>query len=138
MHVRKALFKPGMEAAGLIDWPTKIRDWSIRISGAERAILEVLGNMDDTDAGFRHAAEIFEGLNGLRPRLVTELLKGCDNIKAKRLFLFFATHFKHAWSNRISHRDFDLGKGKRQIVKGGRFNSAFGITISGGFDAGRF
>lgn len=136
--VRKGLFEPGMETVGLMDWPTRIRNWSIKISGPERAMLEVLGELDDTDAEFKHAAEIFEGLTGLRPRLITELLKGCSSIKVKRLFLFFAMHYKHAWTKRIAPQDFDLGKGKRQIVKGGSFNSTFGITIPGGFDAGRF
>lgn len=136
--VRKALFGPGMDNAGLLDWPTRYRDWSIRISGPERAMMEVFGKLGDTDAEFNHAAELFEGLTGLRPRLITELLKGCSSIKVKRLFLFFAMHYKHAWTKRIVPHDFDLGKGKRQVVKGGSFNATFGITIPGGFDAGRF
>lgn len=129
----KRLFQPGAETLGLVKWPTKIRDWTVLISSAERAIFEALEIVDGTEATFIHASEIFEGLTGLRPKLVTDLLKACRSIKAKRLFLFLAAHHNHAWVKRLKTSEFELGKGIRQIVKGGTFDREFRITIPKGF-----
>jgi len=39
------------------------------------------------------------------------------------------TDIKHAWAKRIKKDDIDLGKGKRMLVKGGKLNSTYQITV---------
>jgi hypothetical protein len=36
---------------------------------------------------------------------------------------------QHAWAKRIKKDDIDLGKGKRMLVKGGKLNSTYQITV---------
>lgn len=133
VHRRTRLFQPGTEQLGLTEWPTKIRDWMVRISGPERAILEMLEEVDGMEASFIHAAQVFETLVGLKPRVAAGLLKACRSVKAKRLFFFLSEHFDHAWAKKIPRHEFELGRGKRQIVKGGRFDKDFGITVPRNF-----
>ena len=70
-----------------------------------------------------------EGLTGLRPKLMQELLAACSSVKAKRLFLFLADICRHAWSEKLDVLILDLGKGKRSIVKGGRLDIRYQITV---------
>jgi hypothetical protein len=80
-------------------------------------------------AEFHNTDQLFEGLANLRPASLTRLLQECTSIKAKRLFFFFADRHAHAWAKRLDPAQFDLGSGKRQIVKGGRLHREFEITV---------
>src|SRR3546814_19099416 len=71
----------------------------------------------------------------LRPRLLTNLLDGCVSIRAKRLFLFFADRHDHGWSKHIDRQHIDLGRGKRQLVTGGRLAAPYQITVPATFPA---
>ena len=107
-------------------------DHFLRVASAERATIEL---MDDVPASltFDHADKIFENLTTLRPRLVTDLLKSCTSIRAKRLFLFFADRHAHGWAKRIVRDVVDLGRGKRQLVPGGRLDTRYQITVPEAF-----
>ncbi len=100
----------------------------LRMSAAERASMELLDEIED-EVTFRAADSIFEALSNLRPPVVRRLLEACTSIKAKRLFFFFADRHAHAWTRGLDAHDFDLGRGKRQIVKGGRLDDKFQITV---------
>lgn len=100
----------------------------LRVSSLERAILEVLDEVPAT-VGFEHAAELFEGLTTLRPKLASTLLQSCRSVKAKRLFLYFAGQHNYAWVRAVKRRYIDLGSGKRQIVAGGRLDPEYNITV---------
>jgi len=104
------------------------KNFSIRISGPERAMLECLhlapGKLDLVEC-----YHIMEGLSNLRPKLVQELLEKCTSVKIKRLFLFMATKAQHQWLELIDRKKIDLGKGDRSIIEGGAYNAAFHITI---------
>lgn len=100
----------------------------LRMSAAERASLELLAEIAD-EFSFKAADSIFEGLSNLRPAVLTRLLDSCTSVKAKRLFFFFAERHQHAWARGLDPRKFDLGRGKRQIVKGGRLDDKFQITV---------
>lgn len=100
----------------------------LRMSAAERASLELLAEVAD-EFTFQAADTIFEGLSNLRPAVLGHLLEACTNVKAKRLFFFFAERHQHAWARGLDPEEFDLGKGKRQIVKGGRLDDKFHITV---------
>lgn len=100
----------------------------LRISSLERAILETLEEVPGT-VTFDHAAELFEGLTTLRPRLAVALLQACRSVKAKRLFLYFASQQSYGWVRSVRRAELDIGSGKRQIVVGGRLDPDYLITV---------
>ncbi|MFT5164033.1 MAG: hypothetical protein ACI9FJ_002630 [Alteromonadaceae bacterium] len=104
----------------------------IWVSTPELAILEVLEAVP-SQLSFEHAAELFQGLVNLSPRRLQSLLERYKSVKAKRLFLFLARYYNHAWLKRLSEDHIDFGAGKRQIVKGGRFDTRYQITVPENF-----
>jgi Transcriptional regulator, AbiEi antitoxin, Type IV TA system/Transcriptional regulator, AbiEi antitoxin N-terminal domain len=134
---REHLFDESLRAVGLEQAQTRVRDWTLTVSGLERAMMEVLSLVDDDESSFMHASELFEGLTALRPRLVSKLLVGCRSLKVKRLFLFLSTYYHYPWLDKVDRAAIDLGKGKRQIVSGGRYDREFRITVPERFGAER-
>ncbi len=120
--------KPLFGELGLKKQSTSIRDWQITLSSPERAILELLYQVDDKGITFQFISEIFESLMTLSPRLLNELLHDCNSRKVKRLFLFFANYYNFPWAKHIN-QEVDLGAGKLQIVKDGNYNKTYMITI---------
>lgn len=117
---------PGKVGLGLTERPSG--DFSLRLSAPERAILETLNDVPGLQS-FDEARLLMGGLTTLRPELVQELLEACRSVKAKRLFLFLAEEADHAWVKELSVSKVDLGKGKRSIVKGGRLDPKYQITV---------
>ncbi|MBI5884406.1 MAG: type IV toxin-antitoxin system AbiEi family antitoxin [Elusimicrobia bacterium] len=103
-------------------------DFPIRLSAPERAMLEFLEDVPRRES-FEEARLLMEGLTTLRPDLVQELLEACRSVKAKRLFLFLAEESGHPWVKELDAARLDLGKGKRSIVKGGRLDAKYQITV---------
>ncbi|BAC92278.1 type IV toxin-antitoxin system AbiEi family antitoxin domain-containing protein [Gloeobacter violaceus] len=103
-------------------------DWPVRYSTPELALLELLAEVSD-EADFQVADKFFESAATLRPDLIRALLLACTNVKAKRLFLWFAARHSHAWQQALDTQGVDLGSGKRMIVKGGAFDKCFEITV---------
>jgi Transcriptional regulator, AbiEi antitoxin, Type IV TA system len=104
-------------------------------SSLERAIMEVLSLVDESESSFVHAAELFESLTAIRPKVVNELLAACRSLKVKRLFLFLGSHYRYPWFEKLDRSAIDLGKGKRLIVRGGRYDREFRITVPERFGA---
>lgn len=102
--------------------------FEIKISAPELAFMEML-YLIPAEQEFDEAFKIMEGLTSLRPNLVQSLLENCSSIKIKRLFLFMAEKSGHEWFHKLKPNAFDLGAGKRMIVKEGVLNKAYGITI---------
>lgn len=117
--------------------PIKEDPWDhfLRVAGEERATIEMLDEIPAT-VSFDHADEIFEGLFDLRPRRVTRLLETCRSVRAKRLFLFYADRHAHPWVKHVDRKHIDLGKGKRQLVPGGRLDTRYQITVPASLCAG--
>ncbi len=117
---------------GTVDHPVRSEPWDqfMRLAGAERATLELLEEVG-AEVGFHTADKLFEGLANLRPAVMEELLRQCASVKAKRLFFFFSDRHGHAWARRLDAGKFDLGRGKRQIAKGGRLDPRYQITVPG-------
>lgn len=130
----RRLFDNQVAVMAIVPLATGIRDWTLPMAGAEMAIMEMLNDVND-DQSFEHAAQVFEGLTVLRPGVINTLLTACRNIKVKRLFLFLATHFGYPWMKKIETAGLDLGRGNRQIVKGGRLDKRFFITVPEDFGA---
>ena len=90
--------------------------------------MEVLYGVPQVDS-YEEARLLMEGLTTLRPRLVQALLETCASVKVKRLFMFLAEDCKHPWAGKVDLSKVDLGKGKRALVKGGRFDAKYQITV---------
>lgn len=100
----------------------------IRYSSKERAVLELLDELPERES-FHQVDALMEGLSDLSPRRLQTLLEACASVKVKRLFLFFADRHRHAWRSRLDVSRVDLGSGKRVLVKGGRLDPTYHITV---------
>jgi hypothetical protein len=72
----------------------------------------------------------------LSPRRLQALLTDCRSVKVKRLFFWFAERHNHAWLQNLDRAGIDLGKGKRMLVRGGKFDPKYNITVPENLDAG--
>jgi hypothetical protein len=110
-------------------------EWPLTMSSPERAILELLDEVPQRET-FHQADVLIEGLRNLSPRRLQTLLITCRSIKVKRLFLWFAERHQHAWLKKLDRSRIDLGKGKRMLVRGGKLDPKFNITVPESIDAG--
>ena len=102
--------------------------YAVTISTPERAIMEVMYSLP-RDASFEEVTLLMEGLTTLRPRMLQGLLEQCRSVKVKRLFMYLAEDYNHVWVKKLDVSKVDFGKGKRMLVKGGRFNAKYNITV---------
>ncbi len=100
----------------------------IRYSSKERAVLELLNELPEHES-FHQVDALMEGMSDLSPRRLQTLLEACTSVKVKRLFLFFADRHRHAWRSRLDMPRVDLGSGKRVLVKGGKLDPHYNITV---------
>jgi Transcriptional regulator, AbiEi antitoxin, Type IV TA system/Transcriptional regulator, AbiEi antitoxin N-terminal domain len=106
----------------------KEKDFSVRISAPELAMLEML-HLVPQKVGFDEARLVMGNLATLRPEVVQGLLEACRSVKVKRLFLYMAESQEHAWLSKVDLSKVDLGKGKRMIVSHGRYDAKYRITV---------
>jgi hypothetical protein len=95
-------------------------DWKLVVSTPERALLELLDELPARET-FHQVDMLMQGLTSLSPRRLKTLLEDCKSVKVKRLFFFFADRHAPSWLKALKKDDFDLGTGKRLLVKGGKF-----------------
>lgn len=100
------------------------------VASIEQACFEFLTTVPN-QLSFEYADSLFQGLTSLSPRKLDHLLHQCKSIKAKRLFFWFAKRHGFAWTKHLNVNDYDLGKGKRVVAKGGVFDNEFLITVPG-------
>lgn len=120
--------------AGLTVLPWGQWDWPLTLSTPERAVLELLDELPDRES-FHQVDKLLEGLANLSPRRLQKLLEDCKSVKVKRLFFFFADRHSHAWLKRLDRQRIDLGKGKRMLVRGGKLDPTYEITVPEDLDA---
>ncbi len=101
---------------------------TIRISTPERALFELLKEVPQS-VSFERAERFLEGLSDLSPRRLHLLLRHTPSVKIRRLFFWLAERQGHPWARAFRPDDFDLGRGKLALAKGGRFVSRYGITV---------
>ncbi len=106
----------------------EVKSFSIKVSGATRAIMECL-YLAPQKQELMECFELMEGLNNLPPKQVQILLENCQSVKVKRLFLYMAEKADHGWFKYLDLKNVDLGKGKRSIVKKGVLVDKYGITV---------
>lgn len=109
-------------------------DWPLTMSSPERAVLELLDEVPGRET-FHQADMLMEGLRNLSPRKLQTLLVDCRSVKVKRLFLWFAERHNHAWLQKLDRKDIELGSGKRMLVRGGKLDPKFNITVPEKLDA---
>jgi len=117
---------PADSREGFTDF--KEHDFSVRIAAPERAAMEML-HLVPKEVGFDEAQLIMENLVTLRPDVIQGLLTTCRSVKVKRLFLYMAERQEHTWLSKLDLSKIDLGKGKRMIIRNGRFDAKYQITV---------
>jgi hypothetical protein len=110
-------------------------NWSLTMSSPERAIMELLDEVPERET-FHQADMLMEGLRNLSPRRLQNLLVNCRSVKVKRLFFWFSERHNHAWLPKLKRKEIDLGSGKRMLVRGGKLDRKFNITVPEKLDAG--
>lgn len=108
--------------------PWKDNSGELKIATPERACLEML-DLVPKNISFEHADQLIQGMTTLSPRALQTLLEKCSSIKVKRLFLWFAKRNNYVWFTKLNLEKIDLGTGKRVIVKRGKLDKQFLITI---------
>ncbi len=103
-------------------------DWELEISTVELALLELVGEIKD-ETGFIVADKYFESVTVLNTQRMSQLLEKCSHIRTKRLFMWFAKRHNHPWFNALKTQKIDLGRGKREIIKGGILDKEYQITV---------
>jgi len=101
---------------------------TVKISSPELAIFEMV-YLIPADQGFQEAFLIIENLRTLRSEKIQALLENCKSVKVKRLVLFMLEENDHEYFRPLDVSKVNLGSGKRMIVKGGKYNSKYQITI---------
>lgn len=101
----------------------------VTISTPERAALEMLYHVPQK-IGFSEAMEVVGGLAPLRTDLMQALLESCSSVKVKRLFLYCAREAGHFGYPSFDRNRIDLGTGKRELVKGGKLDKEFLLTVA--------
>ena len=117
---------PDNLSIGYVDFPWG--KFSIRTSSPERAAMEMLYHVPQKQ-GFDEAMRIMESLLSLRPELVQQLLEVCASIKVKRLFLYMAQAANLPFMIKLNLKKVNLGNGDRTIIKGGRLDAQYRITV---------
>ena len=117
---------------------TKKREWrenldGIIISIPERAMLETLLGVPDK-LSFDHANELMQGMTSFSPRVVQSVLEQCTNVKCKRLFLWLSERQNYPWFAKLNLKKIDLGAGNRMLVKGGKLNKKYHITVPSSYE----
>jgi hypothetical protein len=102
--------------------------YAVTVSTPERAVMEVLHAVPGEES-YEEAKLLMEGLTTLRPRVVQSLLEQCASVKVKRLFMVIAESCQHAWVKKLDLSKVDFGKGKRMLVRGGRLDPKYNITV---------
>ena len=100
----------------------------LKISDPELGIMEMAYLIPK-----KHSLEetnlIMESLTTIRPLLLQRLLESCKSVKVNRIVLYLAELNKHRWFNQLDISKIRLGSGKREIVKNGKLDKKYGITV---------
>jgi hypothetical protein len=128
----------GTAAAGTVTTtqPWGQWNWPLVLSTPERAIIELLDELPSRET-FHQADQLFGGMANLSPRRLQELLVDCRNVKVKRLFFYFADRHRHTWLKRLDKDEIAFGTGKRMLVRGGKLDPTYQITVPEDLDGVR-
>ena len=128
IHVKTNIFPNGV---GLIDYG--FGEFHLKISNPARAFIEYMFTLKN-ECIYDEAYHLMENLNSVSPALFQEVLETCQSIKVKRLTLCLAKKVGVNWIKELDLSKIDLGKGPREIILGGRFDSEYQITYPRNWD----
>lgn len=123
---RTSLFSTDNKSLGIIE--RVVDGITLQISSPERAALEIL-YLYPKHESLDEIMLLIENLGQLRPNVVQSLLEQCNSIKVKRLFLFLSEKCQHVWLSNLDLKKINLGKGKRVIVPGGKYDSKYQLSL---------
>ncbi len=103
-------------------------NFTVKIPVVERAILEML-YLTPSVHTLQETYQVMELLGMVKPAVMQSLLESCTSIKVKRLFLYMAERAGLTWFKRIDLATIDLGRGDREITKGGQYDKKYRIVI---------
>lgn len=103
-------------------------NFTVRIPVVERAILEML-YLTPSVHTLQETYQVMELLGTGKPSVMQNLLENCTSIKVKRLFLYMAERAELSWFKRIDLTTIDLGRGDREITKGGQYDKKYRIVV---------
>ena len=106
----------------------EVDGFSLLVSSSERAFMECL-HLAPKHFALMDLYYVMEMLTTLRPQVLQQLLEQCTSQKVKRIFMYMADKSQHQWFKALNTTLFDLGEGKRSLVKNGVYNSKYLITI---------
>lgn len=127
-HERQSFVGDVSLQGGLQRMGLGLRDWPMTLSTPERAVLELLDELPHRET-FHQVDKLMEGLLTLNPNRLQALLEDCGSIKVKRLFFWYSDRHDFPWRSRLKQDGIDLGSGKRLLVRGGRMDSKYRITV---------
>lgn len=132
-HTTNSLFAKNSEKNKQLQSFTVERVWDndnrkLILSSPERAYLEVLLDVPQKTT-FEHADQLMQGLTALSPRNLQKTLECCQNVKVKRLFFWFADRQNYVWLGKINRENITFGSGNRMIIKGGKLDNKYKITV---------
>lgn len=105
-----------------------IAGMTIAVSSRELAILEVI-NETTFDQSFEAMENLLLGLMTMRWEILQKLLEGCTSVKVKRVFLYLSEKLSMPYFERIDQSCIDLGKGPREVIRGGKMAEKYLITV---------
>jgi hypothetical protein len=109
-----------------------VRGIELKVSTPELAAYEVVDAIGKS-ISFQHVSALFQGLVNLSPRKVQSILNRSGAVQTNRIFLFLARYYQHAWYKKIDESKVNLGSGKRQVIKGGKLDAHYQITVPESF-----
>lgn len=104
------------------------KGFTVEVSTPARAILECL-YMAPKEMDLLECHQLMEGLTGLIPSQLQEMLERCTSVKVKRLFFYLADKSNHSWLKYLDQSTIDLGTGNRSFAKKGVYISRYKITV---------
>ncbi|MDE2214333.1 MAG: type IV toxin-antitoxin system AbiEi family antitoxin domain-containing protein [Candidatus Omnitrophica bacterium] len=119
--IKEKIFKHPLN--GLTTWGD-----GIKVSTLERAFIE-MAFLVPSKASYEELINNLELTPNLRAGLLQSLLEDCSSFKAKRLFLHAAQKAGHKWFNHLNVARISLGKGARQITKGGIYDKKYKVSV---------
>jgi hypothetical protein len=105
------------------------QDQDLRVSSPEQAVLEIASLVRD-EHSFEQLRHAMEALPSLRPKRMNTLLSVCRSVKASRLVVLLGEHYRHPWIERLHRDQLNLGRGNRQLWRGGALHPDYKITVS--------
>jgi hypothetical protein len=100
----------------------------LKVSAPERAMAEMLYLSPEVHT-LQECYQLMELLVAVRPAQVQAVLETCTAVKVKRLYLYMAELAGHPWLKRLDLSRIDLGRGIREVTKGGRLDKKYQLVI---------